>query len=76
MLHLFIVLIFLSFNISQDNYVFNENIKLTDSSSNQKYPEVIINNEGFSIEQEASDDLRRKIKEAINFDDISLQTFH
>ena len=45
MLHLFIVLIFLSFNISQDNYVFNENIKLTDSSSNQKYPEVIINND-------------------------------
>ena len=42
----------------------------------EKAGEVIIDHEGFSIEQEASADLRRKIKEAINFDDISLQTFH
>ena len=42
----------------------------------EKAGEVIIDHEGFSIEQEASDDLRRKIKEAINFDDISLHNFH
>ena len=41
----------------------------------EKAGEVIIDNEGFSIEQEASDDLREKLK-GNKFDDISLHNFH
>ena len=42
----------------------------------EKAGEVIIDNEVFSIEQEASDDLCEKIKNVINFDDIISQSFH
>ena len=42
MRYLLIILIF-SITFSQDNYIFTENIQFTDTSSNQKFPEMIIN---------------------------------
>ena len=35
---------FLSISFTQDNYIFSENIQLTGTSSNQKFPEIIIHN--------------------------------
>ncbi len=34
---------------SQDSYIFSENIQLTDTSSNQKFPEIIINDDIINI---------------------------
>ena len=42
MRYLLIILI-LSITFSQDSYIFTENIQFTDTSSNQKFPEMIIN---------------------------------
>ena len=44
MSYLLITLGLLSISFSQTEYVFSDNIQITDSSNDQKFPEMIINN--------------------------------
>ena len=44
MRYLLIILSLLSFIFSQIEYIFSDNIQITNSSNNQKFPEMIINN--------------------------------
>ena len=44
MRHLLIILSLLSFSFSQIEYIFSDNIQITNSSNDQKFPEIIINN--------------------------------
>tara|TARA_B100001113_G_scaffold306877_1_gene268263 strand:- start:1557 stop:2933 length:1377 start_codon:yes stop_codon:yes gene_type:complete len=38
-----LIILILSISFSQDSYIFSENIQLTDTANNQKFPEIMIN---------------------------------